>query len=216
MVTNWLEPNLAENEKKLLNRAVSGDDGALSKLLMVADSELRARLSGQIGRRYRAVLSVADVLQVTYMEAFLRIGRFRSGENGAFLSWLTRIAQSNLRNAIRNLNCQKRPPRQRQVSIANDSDSHAELLATLVGSQPNPSRQASRREIRTAIERAIGLLPPDYRRVVQEFDIEGKTAQQIAREMGRSPGAVYMIKTRAHVRLVEILGDSTQFFSRGA
>jgi len=162
------------------------------------------------------VLSIADVLQVTYMEAFLRIGRFRVGDNGAFLNWLTKIAENILRNAVRNLNRQKRPPRQRQVSFSGDGDSHVALLATLVGSQSSPSQQAGRSEIKAAVERAIRLLPSDYRKVVQGFDIEGKTAQQVGEEMGRSPGAVYMIKTRAHVRLAEILGESTQFFSRGA
>ena len=216
VVTTRAELKLVENENNLLKRAVLGDDGALSELLVVSDPELRSRLSGQIGRRYRAAVSVADVLQVTYMEAFLRIGRFRPGGNEAFLNWLTKIAESNLRNAIRDLNCQKRPPRQRQVSLTRDGDSHFALLGTLAGSQPSPSRQASRTEIKTAVERAIGLLPPDYREVVQGFDIDGKTAQQIAGELGRTPGAVYMIKIRAHVRLTEILGDSTQFFSSGA
>ncbi len=207
---------MAADENSLLELAVSGDDAALSEILRVSDAELRSRLSGQIGRRYRSALSVADVLQVTYMEAFLRIGRFRPAGNGAFRNWLTKIAESNLKNAIRDLNRMKRPPRDRQFALTHDGDSHVALLNTLAGSQSSPSRQASRTEIQTAIESAMGLLPADYRTVVQAFDIEGKTAQQIGREIGRSPGAVYMIKTRAHVRLAEILGDSTQFFSRDA
>ncbi len=207
---------MTANYNLLLERAVGGDDEALSKTILVNHAELKSRLSGQIGRRYRAVLSVADVLQVAYMEAFLRIGRFRPARNGAFLSWLTRIAEHNLRNAIRDLNRQKRPPRRRQISLLRDGDSHVALLASLTGSQSSPSHQASRLEIKAAIEHAIGLLPPDYGRVVRSIDIEGKTAQQVASEMGRSAGAIYMIKTRAHVRLAEILGDSTRFFSRSA
>lgn len=207
---------MAQNEKNLLDRAVSGDDAALSEMLVISDAALRTRFSGKIGWKHRAVLSVGDVLQVTYMEAFLRIGRFQPNGNGAFLSWLTRMAESNLRTAIRDLNRKKRSPRAGQVSLTGDGDSHVALLATLTGSQSSPSQHASRKEIKKAIEQAISLLPADYGVVVHGFDIQGKSAQQIAQEMGRSPGAVYMIKARAHVRLAEILGDSTDFFSRGA
>ncbi len=212
---NYPEARLAENEKNLVECAILGDDAALSQLLISSDPELRSRLAGQVGRRYQAALSIADVLQVTYTEAFLRIGRFRSGENGSFLNWLTKIAENNLRNAVRDLNRKKRPPRQRQISFTGESDSHLALLASLSGSQSSPSQQASRLEIKAAIERAINLLPSDYRDVVRGFDIEGKTVLLLAEEMGRSPGAIYMIKARAHVRLAEILGDSTNFFSRG-
>jgi RNA polymerase sigma-70 factor, ECF subfamily len=210
-----VELGLAESERMLLERAVSGDDGALSELLVGCDAELRSRFSGKIHRRYRSVLSIADVLQVTYMEAFLRISRFRVGGNGSFVNWLAKIADSNLISAIRELNRQKRPPRQRQISLSMGTNSHIALLATLAGSQASPSQQASRSEIRDAIDRAISLLPPDYRDVVQGFDIDGIDTHEIAARMQRSPGAVYMIKARAHIRLAEILGDSTQFFSRG-
>ncbi|MBP7937722.1 MAG: sigma-70 family RNA polymerase sigma factor, partial [Phycisphaerae bacterium] len=48
-------------------------------------------------------------------------------------------------------------------------------------------------------------LPETYRRVVEQFDIEFRPPAEIARALGRSVGAVYMVRTRAHDRLREIL-----------
>ena len=95
-------------------------------------------------------------------------------------------------------------------------DSYVTLLAMLPGSQTPPSQRVSRREIRTLIEDAIEQLPPDYARVVRGCDLEGRETTEMAEEMGRSSGAIYMLRARAHDWLAEILGESTQFFGKSA
>lgn len=204
------------SEGQLIERSVSGDADALAELLVEFDGQLRARLDGQIGRRYRSAFGLDDVLQVTYTEAFLRIRGFRPTGDGAFLNWLTRIAENTLRNAIRDLNCQKRPPRDRLVESHPSGDSYVALIETLAGSQTSPSRCASREEGRAAIEAALAIMPPDYAKVIRMFYLEGCEAGEIATELGRSTGAVYMLKSRAWDQLAKLLGDATRFFSHTA
>ncbi len=57
---------------------------------------------------------------------------------------------------------------------------------------------------------AIGKLPETYRRVVEQFDIDFHPAAEIARALGRSVGAVYMIRARAHDRLRDILSRAPE------
>ncbi|HEY3232002.1 MAG TPA: sigma factor-like helix-turn-helix DNA-binding protein, partial [Roseiflexaceae bacterium] len=63
---------------------------------------------------------------------------------------------------------------------------------------------------------AISRLPPAYEQVVRLFNIQGQSAAEVAQQMGRSVGAVYLLRMRAHQRLREELGSSARYFSDGA
>jgi RNA polymerase sigma factor (sigma-70 family) len=66
------------------------------------------------------------------------------------------------------------------------------------------------------MEGALRQLPPDYEKVIRLYDLAGKSPAEVAQEMGRSQGAVFMLRARAHDRLREVLGSSSQFFSTPA
>src|SRR5262245_5710378 len=85
----------------LLHRAVGGDEDALTKLLAEHGPRVERTLS--IARQWRSVLEPADVMQVTYLEAFLQIPRFDLRRSEPFEAWLGRIATNNLRDALRGL-----------------------------------------------------------------------------------------------------------------
>jgi RNA polymerase sigma-70 factor (ECF subfamily) len=198
-------------DESLTAAAISGDKAALTELLCRYDTQLRQRLEGRISRQYRAAFDEDDVFQVTYLEAFLRIGSFRSAGKGAFLAWLVAIAENNIRDAIKALERVRRPPPSRQVSNVVGDDSYVCLFATLADSQSTPSQGASREEVKGMLDRALAQLPPDYARVVRLCDLNGRSAQEAATEMNRSPGCVHMLKARAHDRLAVLLGASTKF-----
>ena len=84
-------------EETLTSAALAGDREALGELLVRCDGELRRRMAEGIPRAYRSALDVADVLQVTYLEAFLRVDQFQPDGPGSFLAWLTASAENNLR-----------------------------------------------------------------------------------------------------------------------
>ena len=48
-------------------------------------------------------------------------------------------------------------------------------------------------------------LPEEHRRIIQRMDLDGRAAAEIARELNRTTGAVYMLRARAHRWLGEIL-----------
>jgi RNA polymerase sigma-70 factor (ECF subfamily) len=202
-----------ERTDPLLAQAISGNKDALGQLVQHYAPRVRRRLKGKITRSFQSVLALEDVLQVTYLEAFLRIGKFNPGSDGAFDAWLTRIAENNLRDALRELQRAKRPQPQRRVALSAERDSSTALLELLGGSSTTPSRQAARGEAQRIVEQALGKLPADYQRAVRLYDLDGLSAADVAAAMGRSVGAFHMVRVRAHDRLRELLGSSERFFS---
>jgi RNA polymerase sigma-70 factor, ECF subfamily len=197
----------------LVTRAVSGDVDALAALLYQHGPTIEEKL--RIGKAWRAALDASDVMQVTYLEAFLEIGRFDPERAAAFPTWLRRIAENNLRDAIRGLERQKRPPAEQRAELPPHGDSLIGLCALLGATTTTPSRVAARGELQRALQLAVAELPADYALVVRRYDLEGRSIAQVAAELGRSPGAVHMLRARAHERLRELLGPASAFFSSG-
>lgn len=205
---------MIDSEDELVNRAIGGDMSALTTLLEQNCEAVRAMLS--IDQKWASVLDPDDVLQVTFLEAFLQIGKFTAEDSGAFLGWLNRIAQNNLRDAVRELSAVKRSPLGQRIGAGGHQDSESILLANLGITTTTPSRSAASSEVRAAINNAIALLPPDYGTVVRLYDLEGKSIGDVAAAMGRTTGAVHMLRTRAHEHLRGILASETAFFSQCA
>ena len=89
-------------------------------------------------------------------------------------------------------------------------------LYELIGAtHTTPSRRAARREACTALERAIEQLPDAYQKVVRMYDLEGRPIDEVVQALGKSEGALYMIRARAHRQLCEIIGAASKYLSRG-
>lgn len=192
-----------------IRAAIEGDADALSGLLSEHGPEIERSLS--IGREWRAVLEPADVMQVTYLEAFLEIRRYDPDRAPPFHAWLRRIAENNLRDAIRGLQRRKRPQPSQQVHAAG-ADSTWELYEHLGVTTTTPSRFASAQERVDHLNAALEALPDDYAQVVRLYDLEGLPIAEVAQRMNRSPGALHMLRARAHARLRDRLTTETGLF----
>jgi RNA polymerase sigma-70 factor (ECF subfamily) len=197
----------------LLERAVAGDAEALRRLLERYGPQVREAMRGKIDRRWRGVLDEDDIMQVTYLEAFLHIEQLTTHDPTSFAVWLGRIADNVLHDTIRELDRQKRAPPARSVRPSAASDSYIALLTTLGHTSSTPSHRAAQGETVGLIDGVIRKLPPDYRTVVQLVDLEGRTLAEAAAAMGRSVGAIHMLRARAYNRLRELLGSESKYFS---
>ncbi len=194
-----------------LVRAINGDDHALCELLRDLDADLRYHVTRAIGTRHRHVIEVEDVMQVTYLEAFLRIRLFHhSGERG-FRAWLWQVAGNNVRDAIRVVDAGRRPPPDKQIAPDDPGDSYVDLLIQMGGTHSTPSKLVAREEAKRIMNEAIDRLPSDYATVVKLCDLKGFTTAQAAAAMHRSDAAVRMLRARAHDRLADIVGSGVSF-----
>lgn len=197
---------------------MGGNTQALTALLRELGPVVRSRIAPKINAHWRAVLDEDDVMQTTYLEAVLRINKFTTGGSREFLAWLTRLAENNLIDAIRALESAKRPDPRRRVSggPASPEESAIAFIDMLSASGSTPSRIVGRGEAAGLLELALQRLPPDYERVVRLYDLSGNPAATVAAELGRSEGAIYMLRARAHDLLRDLLGSDSKFFSTGA
>lgn len=207
---------MTDEPQALAAQAVAGDVDALTALLRRHGPQVESRL--QIGSPWQSLISTEDIMQVTYLEAFLQIGKFEPKRGTSFASWLEQIAQNNLRDAIRGLCRQREPQPGKRVQLPAHGDSFMDLWDA-IGATPTsatPSRDAGREEARRMLLAAIEQLPNDYAAVIRLYDLEGRPIEEVSQRMGRSSGAIHMLRARAHDRLRELLGTPSMFFSTPA
>ena len=190
-------------------RAAERDGDALEELLRELGPAIGAGLS--IDRRWQASFDSDDVMQVTYLEAYLRIGTLRSRTTEGFRGWLARIAENNLRDVLRALQRDKRPDGEgrRRATRARDT-SEETLMRSLLDTDPTAGSVAAGREAVSRLRAALERLPASYRQVVKEVDFAERSVTEVAAELEKSPGAIHMLRSRAHDRLKELLGGRAQ------
>ena len=104
----------AREEDPHVVRAAEGDRMALEELLRECSSQIRAGLT--VRPSSRRSLDPEDVMQVTFLEAFLRVSSLRVRTRDGFEAWLARIAANNLRDALRGLQREKRPEAHERIT----------------------------------------------------------------------------------------------------
>ena len=144
-------------------------------------------------RHERTVLAVAqritnnredaeDVAQESLHKAFVHLGGFQ--EKSRFSTWLTRIVMNQALMLIR---------RRRgaiEVSPESPEDSVTSSSEAFVDQSPDPEESCWRRERQQLLTAAINRLGPRVRRTILLRDIEERSAEETARILGTSIGAV--------------------------
>lgn len=184
-------------------RAVDGDRDELEALIREVEPDLRAVLS--IQPLWRRSLDPEDVLQVSYLEAFLRIGSLRDPSLAGFRAWMRRLVQNDLRDAIRALERDRRPDARQRLTHGAGGESARTLFARMISDTTLASGPAVLQEDVARLHDAITCLPASYRHVVQRMDLDEVDVDVVAEELDRSRGAVHLLRSRAHDRLRELL-----------
>jgi RNA polymerase sigma factor (sigma-70 family) len=138
---------------------------------------------------------VEDMMQNTYLKAFLNLSRFQ--QNSTFSTWLTRIM---INECLQFLRSQQRRP---QPSDALGDRVEEEITEPDVAAQ-----QASNAELRLLLENAITQLPPTYRLVYLLREIEHLDTQQTADALGVTTESVRVRLHRAREMLKQQLLDT--------
>jgi RNA polymerase sigma-70 factor (ECF subfamily) len=179
--------------RELVEQARRGEREAFGDLLEVSRERLRA-LALHLLSRGAPGIDVDDLLQETSLRAFQRIGAFSWQGEDSFLRWLGGIAA----NVIRELEKERR----RAPLIAIDPDRDPP------DSGVSPSKAMRREERLSRLEKALAALSPDHRQVIRLARFEGLPLREVARRMGRSPGAVRQLLWRALQALKSGFGDT--------
>ena len=143
-----------------------------------------------------------EILQETFLKVYDNLEKFR-GE--AHLStWIYRIAMNE---ALMRIRKNKRRPRPLEVT---DEDGERREIDVEDGA-PVPVERLLTRELGGELDRAIALLPEDYRGAFLLRDVEGLSNEQIAKAMKLSVPAV---KSRIHRARVFLRNELSRYFTK--
>jgi len=186
-----LDAPLAElTDEQLFQRYTQGDGNGFRLLV----ERYQPRIQGFLRKRLNDEERVEDLTQDT----FLRIHRARESYDPSrkFSTWIHTIANNLLKNEFRNRS------RRRETTF---SELRPEVSASGAPSRPvefaatghNPEREAYRAELRQAIDMAIERMDEHHRIPFVMREVEDRTYEEIAEEIGIPVGTVKSRLNRA-------------------
>ncbi len=153
-------------DEELVARAQGGDADSFNELVLRWERPVYALAYRVLGQQEDA----RDVCQEAFLRAYRALPRFKG--QAKFSSWLYRIALNLCHDLIRRY---RRTP---EAAIPDGRDP-AELAADR---EPRESIEAlvARRELSTAVEKAMALLPEEQRTAIILKEYHGMTFREIA------------------------------------
>ncbi len=208
--------NLQTDESDLISAAKSGDEAALERLLIIHGTTLANHIERALPKAIRGVVHSDDILQETFLRAFLKIATCEATSATSFLAWLKSIANNQTTNTVKALQRKKRGGGFRRVATQNDdSSSMVDFVQLLFAHGNTPSQSVSIREATRALQVAISALPADQRQAIQLHYLDGMSVAEAAEAMNRTPGSLRGLLRRGKQNLLDAVGRISQWLSTG-
>jgi RNA polymerase sigma-70 factor (ECF subfamily) len=182
---------MADTDEELIARARTGDRVALERLLRNHEGAV-FRFGMKMCREQE---DARDVLQETLLAAARTLPDFRGASSVS--TWLYTIARSF---CIKKRRTSKYAPDQ-----VHSLDADPETVAAIPDHRRGPEEDVAGRQLRAALDAAIGSLDPMYREVLVLRDVEGLSASEVGEVLGISVDAVKSRLHRARVAVREQL-----------
>ena len=198
--------------RHLLDDAVAGNRTALERLLILEYGHVHRHIARNLPDWLRGKMSVEDLLQDTFAQAFRDIGQFNFKSDSSLRYWLCTIADHRLQDVIRRLRRKKRGGGRTNVSVNGDDSSWLELAAVISDHGDSPSKAVARGEVVQAVQVGMSSLPDDQREAVRRRFVERQDYAAAGKAMGRSPEAVRSLVHRAKHSLRDFMGRSSRWF----
>jgi RNA polymerase sigma-70 factor (ECF subfamily) len=192
---------------ELIRQARAGDAAALAGLAERYRDFVRLLVRARCGGRLRARLDSSDLVQETLLRVSRHIAQFQGHGEDEWRAWLARIAENEVIAQYRRHLGAARRDAGREQPLAPPLSGASRLEQWWARSQSSPSQAAVRRERALVLTDALGRLADDYREVLVLRHLEGLDFPEVAQRMGRSPGAVRVLWTRALKKLRDELAS---------
>lgn len=174
----------------LIHRAQQGNRDAVEALFRREWKPVYRLLYRTLGNRHEA----EDLTQEVFIRALSSLDRFQQTST-PFAGYLAVIARNLLRDHWR------------RGRSTPDTLEQTDLLPS---SSEGPEDIALRADERSRMDALLAPLPPDYQRVVRLRVLEGRSADEVAKMMNRSPGAIRVLQHRAISILRSQLREGTR------
>jgi RNA polymerase sigma-70 factor (ECF subfamily) len=171
---------------------------ALERLLKSYRSYLMLLARMGLDRSLKRKADPSDLVQETLLKAHGGFGQFRGRTEAELAAWLRQILARNLADLARRFRQAEARQLARERSLEDLLDQSSQTLGRLLATEGNtPSASAERRELAVVLADALDEVRPDHREVIVLRSLEERDWDEVARRMGRTPGAVRLLWTRA-------------------
>jgi RNA polymerase sigma-70 factor (ECF subfamily) len=190
-------------------QAQRGDPAAREELVRRVLPTLRAFVRRNAGRKLREREEISDLVQSTCRELLERLAGFEFRGDAAFGLWVIQTARHKILERARYWGRAKRAADEVELPPIDSLDPEVagDLLAAC-SSHATPAREAIVREDQRRVLTALAAMSEDQRRVIVLHRLAGFAHKEIARELGKSEGAVRQLLFRAMNRLAKLLGEA--------
>jgi RNA polymerase sigma-70 factor (subfamily 1) len=186
----------------LLQRIQTGDKGALNELYNRYLMRVLAAVRARLGAELRGKLESWDVVQDALLASLKNVQSFNQTSEGAFLNWLAKVVENRIRDQLDFFRADKRDHRlERPLAGSRSAESSVPLDIPERSGVPTPSQFLVLSEDLARLEKAMDQLPEESRELIVAVKIEGRTYDEIAQNLGKSPDAVRMQVKRALLAL---------------
>ena len=166
------------SDARLLAAALNGHSGAFGEIF----TQYKRRIFHLAQRIMRNHEDAEDVVQEAFQLAFVHLHDFKGGSQ--FSTWLSRIA---INVALMKL---RKRARKVEISIDESESDEISLKDSVPDLAPNPEQDCLRAEKTRMLREALAELRPNARRVLELYELEGRSMKEIAETMGISVAAV--------------------------
>lgn len=178
-------------DEELVRRAQNSDNEAFEEL----HGRYKGRIMNYLFRFFGNYTTAQDITQETFIHIYVHIASYRP--IGTVSSWIYKIATNLARNEY------KRIKRKQAASLDESVTEDKSIIfsETIDTKEVSPEDAAKRKELETALQKAISALPPKLREAFVLCQIKGMTAEEAARILNCKPHAVEMRLCRAEAQL---------------
>ncbi|MDR0787672.1 MAG: sigma-70 family RNA polymerase sigma factor [Gemmatimonadota bacterium] len=184
-------------DHELIAFAQAGSERACRELL----NRYQRPVFSLIYRMVRDRELAEDLAQETFVKVFNHLDRYNP--KFKFSSWVFKIGSNLAIDTLR-----KRQLRTISLDGSRKATSEDEIAAsriTVASGDENPEEQLLARELGEELERAIGMLRPEYQTAILLRHVEGRPYEEIAGIMGMPLGTIKTHLHRARNELKQLL-----------
>jgi RNA polymerase sigma-70 factor (ECF subfamily) len=216
MDTDWIAAEVRKENmghtgidvSRLIEQARLARPGALDQLLTAYRNYLRLLARTGIDASLRGKADPSDLVQEALLKAHRHFGQFRGQTEAELAVWLRQILARCLADLVRRYRSAAARRVGRERSLEDVLGGSSQALGRLVADPgASPSESAQRREMSVVLADALAELTADHREVLVLRSIEELDWAEVARIMGRSPGAVRMLWARALKQLRPLIEE---------
>lgn len=189
----------------LIKKAKAGDEFALNALLERYVHRVLKIVRIRIGAKLRGRMESMDVVQQVMMRVIKSFKNFSVQNEGAFLHWISKLVQNEIRDLADHHNASKRNAEKEIRPARGESEDRSVIAEIPADSIWRPSFQIKMKEDILLLEAGMDILSEEEKEVIVMRQYEELSFKEIGAKLDCSEDAARMKFVRAMDTLTDVL-----------